>query len=52
MRKQRIDEASKRQTGEGVVMVAGVPPNQQSSTNLMKLHEIGSGDVLHPDADV
>ena len=27
--------------GEGVVMVAGIPPNQQSSTNLMKLHTIG-----------
>jgi hypothetical protein len=23
------------------VMVAGIPPNQQSSTNLMKLHTIG-----------
>lgn len=34
--------------GEGVVMVAGIPPNQSSSTNLMKLHVIGSGDVLHP----
>jgi pyruvate kinase len=34
--------------GEGVIMVAGVPPNQQASTNLMKLHVIGSGDVLHP----
>lgn len=34
--------------GDGVVMVAGIPPNQSSSTNLMKLHEIGSGDVLHP----
>ncbi len=27
--------------GEGVVMVAGIPPNQQASTNLMKLHVIG-----------
>lgn len=27
--------------GDGVVMVAGVPPNQQASTNLMKLHTIG-----------
>ena len=26
--------------GEGVVMVAGIPPNQRSSTNLMKLHTI------------
>ncbi|MEZ5175792.1 MAG: pyruvate kinase [Acidimicrobiia bacterium] len=38
--------------GDGVVMVAGVPPNQRSSTNLMKLHVVGSGDVLHPDAHV
>jgi hypothetical protein len=27
--------------GEGVVMVAGIPLNQQASTNLMKLHSIG-----------
>ena len=27
--------------GDGVVMVAGVPPNEQASTNLMKLHVIG-----------
>lgn len=27
--------------GDGVVMVAGIPPNQQASTNLMKLHRIG-----------
>jgi pyruvate kinase len=27
--------------GEGVVMVAGIPPNQQASTNLMKLHIVG-----------
>lgn len=39
------------QEGQGLVMVAGVPPNQLSSTNLMKLHVVGSGDVLHPDAD-
>ncbi|MEN8041074.1 MAG: pyruvate kinase [Actinomycetota bacterium] len=38
--------------GDGVVMIAGVPPNQQSSTNLMKLHEVGSGDVLHPASEV
>ncbi len=29
--------------GEGVVMVAGIPPNQRASTNLMKLHVIGEG---------
>ncbi|TDI53547.1 MAG: pyruvate kinase [Acidobacteria bacterium] len=34
--------------GDGLVMVAGVPPNQSASTNLMKLHEVGSGDVLSP----
>lgn len=27
--------------GEGVVMVAGIPPNQRASTNLMKLHVVG-----------
>jgi pyruvate kinase len=31
--------------GEGVVMVAGIPPNQQSSTNLMKLHTIGEATL-------
>ncbi len=34
--------------GDGLVMVAGVPPNEKASTNLMKLHVVGSGDVLHP----
>ncbi len=29
------------ESGEGLVMVAGTPPNQQASTNLMKLHVIG-----------
>ena len=28
--------------GEGVVMAAGIPPNRAASTNLMKLHSIGS----------
>ncbi|HKX76682.1 MAG TPA: pyruvate kinase [Acidimicrobiia bacterium] len=27
--------------GAGVVMVAGIPPNQQASTNLLKIHTIG-----------
>jgi len=40
------------EVGDAVVMIAGVPPNQRSSTNLMKLHVVGSGDVLHPDASV
>jgi pyruvate kinase len=38
--------------GDGLVMVAGVPPNQSASTNLMKLHRAGSGDVLHPVSDI
>jgi len=28
--------------GEGVVMAAGIPPNEEASTNLMKLHSVGS----------
>jgi pyruvate kinase len=28
--------------GEGIVMIAGAPPNLRASTNLMKLHEVGS----------
>jgi pyruvate kinase len=27
--------------GEGVVMVAGIPPNRQASTNLIKVHLVG-----------
>jgi pyruvate kinase len=30
--------------GEAVVMVAGIPPNQQASTNLLKVHVIGERD--------
>jgi len=44
----RLLEDGLVEPGEGVVMVAGVPPNLKASTNLMKLHVIGSGDVLHP----
>ena len=29
--------------GDGVAMVAGIPPNQAASTNILKLHVIGSG---------
>jgi pyruvate kinase len=45
---RRLLEDGLVEHGEGVVMVAGVPPNLKSSTNIMKLHVIGSGDVLHP----
>ncbi len=34
--------------GDGVVMVAGIPPNQQASTNLMKLHVIGERTRFNP----
>ncbi|MDH5371633.1 MAG: pyruvate kinase [Acidimicrobiia bacterium] len=33
--------------GEGVVMVAGIPPNRQASTNLMKLHVVGERRIRH-----
>ena len=36
--------------GEGVVMVAGIPPNRASFTNLMKLHSIGSVSSGVPEA--
>ena len=36
--------------GEGVVMVAGIPPNRASFTNLMKLHSIGSVSSGVPNA--
>ncbi len=35
--------------GDGLVMVAGIPPNQQASTNLMKLHEVGATTGGVPD---
>jgi pyruvate kinase len=34
--------------GEGIVMAAGIPPNQSRATNLMKLHSVGSTDVGIP----
>jgi pyruvate kinase len=36
-----LERAGVCQDGEGVVVVAGIPPNQQASTNLMKLHVVG-----------
>ncbi len=35
-------EAGLVEFGDGLVMVAGIPPNQSASTNLLKLHEVGS----------
>jgi pyruvate kinase len=34
--------------GEWVVMAAGVPPNQRASTNLLKLHVVGTGSAGFP----
>ena len=48
---RRLLEEGLVEHGEGVVMVAGIPPNQSASTNLMKLHEVGSGDLLSHDDD-
>ena len=36
-----LEKAGICERGEGVVMIAGVPPNSQASTNLVKLHVIG-----------
>ncbi|HJQ78086.1 MAG TPA: pyruvate kinase [Acidimicrobiia bacterium] len=36
-----LEEEGIAATGETVVMVAGVPPNFQASTNLVKVHQIG-----------
>ncbi len=37
-----LREAGLAEPGEGVVMVAGIPPNRRASTNLMKLHQVGA----------
>ena len=34
--------------GDGVAMVAGIPPNQAASTNILKLHIVGSGTTGTP----
>lgn len=36
-----LQEEGIAETGETIVMVAGVPPNFQASTNLVKVHRIG-----------
>jgi pyruvate kinase len=35
--------------GEWVAMTAGIPPNQKASTNILKLHVIGTGSAGVPD---
>ncbi len=36
-----LKEEGIAEIGETIVMVAGVPPNFQASTNLVKVHRIG-----------
>lgn len=38
------------EVGEWVAMAAGIPPNQEASTNLLKLHVVGSGSDGVPTA--
>ncbi len=40
---RRILELGYAKAGNGVAMVAGIPPNQATSTNLIKLHVLGAG---------
>ncbi len=42
---ERLLDLGIARPGEGVVMVAGIPPNQQATTNIMKLHEVGTAIV-------
>lgn len=44
-----LRERSIVEDGEWVAMTAGIPPNQRSSTNLLKLHVIGMGAGGVPD---
>lgn len=41
-----LERAGVASAGEMVVMVAGVPPNVQASTNLVKVHRIGEASGL------
>jgi pyruvate kinase len=45
---RHLVEAGIAEIGDGLVMVAGIPPNQRASTNLMKLHEVGSSSFGVP----
>ncbi len=38
---KHLEKEGLAEKGDVVVMVAGIPPNQQASTNLLKLHVIG-----------
>lgn len=41
---KHLEKAGMCERGETVVMVAGVPPNEEASTNLIKIHQIGERD--------
>jgi pyruvate kinase len=43
---RRLHEEGLVERGDGVAVVAGIPPNQASSTNLLKLHTIGEGHAV------
>lgn len=43
---QLLEQGGVASEGETVVMVAGVPPNVQASTNLVKVHRIGEASGL------
>ncbi len=52
---EMIEEAAHRllelgfaDSGDGVAIVAGIPPNQATSTNLIKLHVLGAGSEGAP----
>jgi len=40
---RRLLELGLVEEGEWVAMAAGIPPNQRASTNILKLHVVGSG---------
>ena len=45
---QRLLELGLVGDGEAIAMAAGIPPNQQATTNLLKLHVIGEGTAGVP----
>jgi pyruvate kinase len=38
---RRLLEIGVVSPGESLAMIAGIPPNQKASTNLLKLHVVG-----------
>lgn len=48
---RRVVERGLAEPGDWVAMIAGIPPNQRASTNLLKLHVIGSGSEGAPGSE-